>query len=76
MKTYFAHLFHRVPADHVRRDQLFEADRLHVEHQAAAEMHAALSAVYRMRAERLRRELAGARVAQIHTATAQEKPCL
>lgn len=76
MKAYFAHLFHRVPADQVRRDQLFEAERLHVEHLAAGEMHCALAAVYRLRAERLRRELAGAKVSQIHPATAQEKPCL
>jgi hypothetical protein len=53
-----ASLFHPKGADTVRRDQLFEAERLHVEHAAAAEMHAALSAVYRMRAERLTRELA------------------
>ena len=73
MKAYFAHLFQSIPADHVRRDQLFEADRLHVEHQAAAEMHAAMSAVYRMRAERLRRELASARVAQIHAAKGNDQ---
>jgi hypothetical protein len=57
MKTSIARIFHRVPVDVVRREQLFEAERLHVEHQAAAEMHAALSAVYRLRTERLRQEL-------------------
>jgi hypothetical protein len=57
MKHWLARLFHRVPAAEVMRDQLFEAERLHVEHQAAAELHACLAAVYRMRTERLRAAL-------------------
>lgn len=48
-------IFHRVPAADVLADQLYEAERLFVEHQAAAEMHAALAAVYRMRIERIRK---------------------
>jgi hypothetical protein len=47
-------LFRRVPASEVLAEQLFEAERLHVEHQAAAEVHAALAAVYRMRITRIR----------------------
>lgn len=73
MTHFFNVLFHRVPADRVRADQLFEAERLHVEHQAAAEMHSALATVYRMRAERLRRELASAPVAQLRPVHPQEK---
>jgi hypothetical protein len=42
-------LFHRVPADQVRRDQLFEAERMVVEHQAAAEIHIALAGAYSAR---------------------------
>jgi len=45
--------FRRLPLSEVLADQLYEAQRLHVEHQAAAEMHAALAAVYRMRIERI-----------------------
>jgi hypothetical protein len=51
-------LFHRVPADQVRRDQLFEAERLVVEHHAAAEIHIALAGAYSARVARLRREIA------------------
>lgn len=54
----FTDIFHPKPADDVRREQLFEAERLAVEHTAALEMHAALAGVYRARVERLRRELA------------------
>lgn len=50
-------LFHRVPAVDVMREQLFEAERLHIEHQAAAELHAGLSAIYRIREDRLRTAL-------------------
>lgn len=57
MRTSIRKIFHPESADEVRRDQLFEAERLQVEHQAAAEMHAALSAVYGMRVARLRKEL-------------------
>lgn len=53
-----ASIFHRVPASDIRREQLFEAERLQVEHQAAAELHAGLSGVYRIRIERLHKELA------------------
>lgn len=54
-------LFHRQSAREVLAEHLYEAERLQVEHQAAAEMHAALAAVYRMRMERTRRELAAVR---------------
>jgi hypothetical protein len=57
VKHWIAKIFHRVPAAEVMREQLFEAERLHVEHQAAAELHAGLAAVYRMRTERLRTAL-------------------
>jgi hypothetical protein len=56
--TRIAAIFQRVSADQVRRDQLYEAERLQVEHQAAAELHAGLAGIYRIRVERLRKELA------------------
>lgn len=58
MKTAILKVFRPVPAVDVMREQLFEAERLQVEHQAAAELHAGLAAVYRMRTDRLRLALA------------------
>jgi len=52
----FTDLFHPKPADTVRREQLFEAERLLVEHLAAAEMHVGLAGVYQGRISRLKRE--------------------
>lgn len=49
-------LFRRILAADVRRDQLIEAERLAVEHRAAAEHHQALASMYAQRAERLTRE--------------------
>lgn len=57
MRTAILKVFRRVPAVDVMREQLYEAERLQVEHQAAGEMHIALAAVYRMRMERLRAAL-------------------
>jgi hypothetical protein len=39
----------------VLHDQLFEAERLQVEHLAAAEMHMALAGVYGARIQRIRK---------------------
>lgn len=52
--SWLRKLFRHVPAAEVLAEQLYEAERLHVEHQAAAEMHAALAAVYRMRITRIK----------------------
>lgn len=57
MMAELMRVFRRVPATEVMRDQLFEAERLHVEHQAAAELHAGLATVYQMRVERLKAAL-------------------
>ncbi len=54
---HIAHIFRRQSADTIRREQLYEAERMHLEHLAAAELHAGLSGVYRARMERLRKEL-------------------
>lgn len=51
-------LFRQPTADELRSQQLREAERLHVEHVAAIEMHAALAGAYQARIGRLRRELA------------------
>lgn len=56
--TAIRNLFKRQLADDIRAELLQEAERLHVEHQATAELHAGLAAVYKMRADRLRAELA------------------
>lgn len=53
--NWLHNFFRPVAAADVLARQLFEAERLHAEHQAAAEMHAALAAVYRIRVERIRR---------------------
>ncbi|MDB5965852.1 MAG: hypothetical protein JWQ72_2352 [Polaromonas sp.] len=58
MKAALLKIFRRVPLRDVLADQLFEAERLHCEHMAAAELHAGLAGVYRARIERVRRELA------------------
>ena len=60
--------FKRQPVDTIRREQLEEAERLQVEHQAAAELHAGLAGIYRMRVDRLRRELAGGEVTPLRAA--------
>jgi hypothetical protein len=54
----FTDLFQPKPADTVRREQLLEAERLLVEHRAAAEMHVAIAGAYATRIDRLKRELA------------------
>ena len=47
-------LFRRKTAASTASDQLYEADRLYLEHQAAGEMHAGLAGIYKLRADRLR----------------------
>lgn len=46
-------MFGKVNADAVRADQLEEAERLALEHEAAAEHHAALATMYQARVRRL-----------------------
>lgn len=46
-------IFFRVPVKKIVKEQLYEAERAFLEHQAAAEHHAALAEMYRKRAERL-----------------------
>lgn len=50
-------IFKRLSVDDIRREQLAEAERAQVEHQAAAEYHAGMVGIYRVRVERLRNEL-------------------
>ena len=64
----FTDIFRQPTADQVRRVQLAEAERLQVEHIAAAELHAGLAGVYRARVERLRKELAAPAVATLRAA--------
>lgn len=52
--SWLRNLFRRVGARDLLEEQLFEAERQLVLHQAAAEMHAAMAAVYRMRAARIK----------------------
>ena len=59
MKTKIIEIFARKTASAVARDQMFEAERLHLEHQAAGELHSGLAAIYKMRAERLRIHTSG-----------------
>jgi hypothetical protein len=47
-------LFRRKTAAEVEKEQLFEADRLYLEHQAAGELHCCLAEIYKLRANRLR----------------------
>lgn len=54
----FTDLFRQRPAAEVLDEQLFEAERLHAEHLAAAEMHLALAGVYGVRVQRIRRSQA------------------
>lgn len=49
----FSDIFKPTPADTIADEQLYEAQRKLVEHEAAAEHHAALSEMYRRRVERL-----------------------
>ena len=51
--TLFIDLFKPPPADIIVTEQLYEAQRKLVEHEAAAEHHAALTEMYRRRIERL-----------------------
>lgn len=62
-------IFHRQTADQIRREQLEEAERLQVQHQAAAELHACMAGIYRVRTERLRGELTSPAVATLRAAT-------
>lgn len=70
MKHAIARIFRRISAAEVRAEQLFEAERLHLEHLAAAELHASLAGCYRGRAERLKRD--AATVAQLRPVHSQE----
>ena len=54
MRKFIAALLNRESATEIAKDQLFEAERLQLEHQAAGELHSGLAAIYRMRADRLR----------------------
>lgn len=49
----FTDIFKPTPAGIIADEQLYEAQRKLVEHEAAAEHHAALSEMYRRRVERL-----------------------
>jgi hypothetical protein len=49
----FTDVFKPIPADVIADEQLYEAQRKLVEHEAAAEHHAALTEMYRRRVERL-----------------------
>lgn len=55
MKTV-SELFSRTPVDEIVEEQLYEAQRKLVEHEAAAEHHAALTEMYRRRVQRLSSE--------------------
>lgn len=50
---YLMDLFKPPPADLIVTEQLYEAQRKLVEHEAAAEHHAALADMYRRRIDRL-----------------------
>ena len=51
--TLFMDIFKPPPADIIVTEQLYEAQRKLVDHEAAAEHHAALAEMYRRRIERL-----------------------
>ena len=51
--TLFMDIFKPPPADIIVSEQLYEAQRKLVDHEAAAEHHAALAEMYRRRIERL-----------------------
>ncbi len=55
-------LFKPTPADIIVHEQLYEAQRKLVEHEAAAEHHAALTEMYRRRVERLSGNEPGQRI--------------
>lgn len=48
-------IFRHKSAAEVLQEQLVEAERLHAEHLAAAEMHMALAGVYGARVQRIRK---------------------
>ena len=50
---FVMNMFKPTPAATIVNDQLYEAQRKLVEHEAAAEHHAALTEMYRRRVERL-----------------------
>lgn len=50
-------IFKRTAVEKVMQDQLYEARRHAVEHEASAEHHAALAKMYRERAQRLEAQL-------------------
>ena len=54
--SFLKSLFKPVGATKVRDQQLFEAQRLALEHEAAAEHHDALATMYRARVERLKQD--------------------
>lgn len=54
-RKWLAKVFHRQPVATVLADQLYEAERLHAEHMAAAEMHVALAGVYGARIQRIQK---------------------
>ena len=58
MMKFLKSLFQPVGASKVLQNQLFDARRLQLEHEAAAEHHQALAAMYRSRVERLEVEKA------------------
>ncbi len=55
MKTV-SELFSRTPVDDIVEEQLYEAQRKLIEHEAAAEHHASLTEMYRRRVHRLSTE--------------------
>lgn len=58
----FTDIFKPTPADIIADEQLYEAQRKLVEHEAAAEHHAALTEMYRRRVERLSGTSPGPRI--------------
>jgi hypothetical protein len=50
---HFMNIFRPTPADIIVTEQFYDAQRKLVEHEAAAEHHAALAEMYRRRVERL-----------------------
>lgn len=55
---WLPHPFRRQPVAEILNEQLHEAERLHVEHLAAGELHIALAAIYGQRVERIRKQQA------------------
>lgn len=52
-------MFHHQPVSEILQEQLAEAERLHAEHMAAVEVHAALAGAYQARMTRIRAQQAG-----------------